>query len=224
MEDSLNENIENPYLMPIIKNDEVIRKTLLTNTCKMMISRGYLNKDNWTNEKISKLVEKKTDNSVYEFKTDVNLKSNSSKIPNFDGSKFYVAIIPQKVMDTGNSPVFLEFNKTYANYHKIIIFDSISDKAQNNFRRKPNLEAFEKDFLMINLPDYGPAPISYQIMTPDEISHIKNPRISKLLHNDPAAIYYGLKKGNIVRIIRRSHNNSEAVAYRKVVHGHIKFK
>lgn len=213
-----------PYLISIIKDDETIRKTLLTNTCKMMIARGYLDKTLWTNEKINKFVEKKNDNNIYEVPTNVNIKNNSPKNTNFDGSKFYITIIPQKVMDTGNSPIFLDFMKTYNNYFKIVIFDSISDKAHNNFRRKPNLDAFEKDFLMINLPDYKCAPISYEVLSPTDLSFIKNERVSKLLHNDPATLYYGLKKGQIVRIIRKSHNGSRSIAYRKVVTGHIKLK
>ena len=54
-------------------------------------------------------------------------------------------------------------------------------------------------------------------MTEEDIKHISNPKLFKILENDPASLYYNLKKGDIVRILRASRNNSEAVVYRRVI-------
>ena len=48
-------------------------------------------------------------------------------------------------------------------------------------------------------------------ITPDQLP--------KILDADPAAISIGVKPGQIVKIIRKSHTAKEAVAYRLVVEG-----
>ena len=49
--------------------------------------------------------------------------------------------------------------------------------------------------------------------------NIKPDQLPKILDADPAAISIGVKPGQIVKIIRKSHTAKEAVAYRFVVEG-----
>lgn len=225
------------------KDEETIRLTVLTNICRMMVVRGYMDKKKYAltpesakrpgpisqtsdsdpidNKLFLPYIEKRTDNSVYTIPLDIDYKDerdNKKKgdVPEFDGSMLVIKLIPQKVTDIENSPLFNEFNKTYAKYHRIIVFDGMSDKAYNSVRRRKNLEAFDRDGLMIDLMSYIASPISCEIVTEDDTKHIINPKIAKIHENDPLARYHSAKKGQILRIVRASINNSTEVAYRRV--------
>lgn len=224
----------------LIKDDETVRLTLLVNVCRMMVTRGYMDKKKYTSSNDSKekkihgyfdndtinndlflpFIEKRTDNNIYTIPLDVHFKGErekKSEKSEFDGSSLIVRIIPQKVTDVDNSPIFNDFLKSYEKFHKIVIFDGMAEKVYNSIRRKKNLEAFEKDSMMIDYMSYIGAPVECSIVLNDDIKHILNPKIAKIYENDPLARYYGAKIDDILRIVRASVNNSNEVSYRKVI-------
>lgn len=179
--------------------------------------------------------DKKTDNNVYTIRLDINIKDdridegnkkgNSNKKSltsdsekyDFDGSLLIIKLVPQRVSDIENSPLFNDFVKTYIKNHKIIVFDGILEKVYNSVRHKKNIEVFSRDALKIDLMSYILSPLECNIVTSNDIKHIIHPKIPKIHENDPLARYYRAKKGQIIRIIRASINNSKEVVYRKVI-------
>ncbi|VBB18396.1 DNA-directed RNA polymerase subunit 5 [Yasminevirus sp. GU-2018] len=232
-------------------NDEKIRLTVLTNVCRMLIKRGYMNIDKYKktndgsgakkqkpeqlgkqvvdppsehdpidNELFLPFIGSRVDNNVYIIPLDTNYRdereAKSEGHVDFDGSSVIVKIIPQVVKDVANSPILNDFFKTYSKHHKIVIFDGMSDKVYNTFRRKKNAEAFDRDALMIDLMSLDGAPISCEFVSLEDIAHITNPKLPKIHENDPVCRYYNGKKGQIMRVVRTSINNSQEIGYRRV--------
>jgi hypothetical protein len=219
------------------KNENNVRLTVLTNICRMMISRGYMdiNKyrmkekskrkspvepeyDHIDNDKFLPFIEKRMDDNIYKIPLDKNYvdERTDNKDNKFNGSKLMVKIINQNMKDITNSPVVNDFLKSYDNYHKIIVFDDMENKVYTKIHIMPNAESFNRDYLMIDMMSHQCAPISCSLVTNDDISYINKPNLPKMASNDPLTRYYNGKKGNILRVIRPSLNNSQEVALLKI--------
>lgn len=221
-------------------DDETIRITNLTNVCRMLVTRGYMDYkkyqstdevkqtkssvigpayDNLNNDLFLPLVAERSDNGIYTIPLDVPYEDqrDGQGTLEFDGSRVIVKIVPQVLKDVGNSPILEDFFKTYTKYHKIIIFDGVSDKVYNTLIKKKNTEVFDRDALMIDLMSHEAAPISCNFVTREDISHIKNPKMAKIHENDPLIKYYNGKRGKILRVLRPSLNNSIEAAYRVII-------
>jgi DNA-directed RNA polymerase subunit H (RpoH/RPB5) len=243
------ENYVNLYF-----SEEKIRLTVLTNICRMMVTRGYMDADKYkfdpekplekevartvieqpsSNDKIDNslflpFIQNRVDNNTYIIPLDTPYRDQregkGDANVDFDGSTVIVRIVPQVVKDISNSPLLNEFFKTYNNNHKIIVFDGMVDKVHNVLSKKRNVEAFDRDYLMIDLMSHRCAPVACSLVTEEDINYITNPKISKILENDPLCRYYNGKKGSIMRIVRSSLNNSEEIVYRKVIEPKSVFK
>lgn len=228
------ENYVNLYF-----SEEKIRLTVLTNICRMMVTRGYMDKDKYTkndengNNKIDNalflpFIDTRVDNNTYIIPLDTPFRDQregkGDATVEFDGSSVIIKIIPQVVKDISNSPLLNDFFKTYNKNHKIIVFDGMADKVYNVLSKKRNVEVFDRDYLMIDLMSHKCAPVSCSIVTEDDINYITNPKIAKILENDPLCRYYNGKKSSIIRVVRSSLNNSEEVVYRKVIEPKSVFK
>jgi len=241
------ENYGNLYF-----SDEKIRITILTNICRMMVTRGYMDikkykstgkssntkniaehpsNDHIDNDLFLPFIQTASDDNIYRIPLDTPYKDQRSKKteivsgkseknmkqPEFDGSTIIVKIEHQILKDIGSSPILDEFFKSYTKYHKIIIFGGISDKVYNVLSKKSNTEVFDKDSQMIDLMSLTFAPISCGFVQHDESLYIMNPKIEKIHENDPIVRYYNGKRGNILRIIRPSINNSAEVVYKRII-------
>ena len=141
----------------------------------------------------------------------------------FDGTQIYVKLFPQqKITSIEKTPALNEFIKKYHNYHRIIIVDSITEKPLNKLHEYNNIEVFNEAFFMINLPDYVLSP-QYNVLTSETIEQFKKDYKILNLHylpimydTDPAARYLYVKKGQIVRIIRRTKNTETSIGYRVI--------
>ena len=142
----------------------------------------------------------------------------------FDGSIVVVKIIHQKVQGIAKIPAVKDFINSYKHNHKIFVFDSISDKAKLSLTDLPNTEAFNEEFLMINLVDYIDSP-RYEVLTEEETKEmlesyiLKKKEMMKIWTTDPAVSYFNLKRGDIIRIIRPSEQSGKSIAYRIVAKG-----
>lgn len=218
------------------KDKETVRLTILTNICRMLVRRGYLNYDKYKkdskssdskiyvskydtidNNKFIDFIGKKNDANVYKIDLDIPYINQNISDSKFNGNNVIVKIIPQSVKDVTNSPLLNEFLKSYKTYHKIVIFDSISERVYTYLNSIPDVEVFEEARLMIDLMSHISAPIECSILQDKDISHLVNPKLCKILENDPLSRYYNAKKGNIVRILRASLSNNVEVGLRRVV-------
>jgi DNA-directed RNA polymerase subunit H (RpoH/RPB5) len=215
----------NPQLLPIRKDAEEIRKTVLLNITKMLSERGLLDKS-----KIATFVDKfktATDDNTYTIDLDTPIKSDindSEYNKKFNGKRVVVRMIPQKIIGVNKSPVIKEFLENFRTNHKILIFDSISEKARHSILSTPNTEVFFESFFMINLVDHLDSP-KYTVLSDAEVTellatyNVKKNQLMKMLTTDKVSYYYNLKRGQIVRIIRSSEQTVTSVAYRIVAKG-----
>jgi len=212
----------NPQLIPIKKDSETIRKTVLTNIVKMLTERGWIKRDKMSHS-INKVVDTVTDDNQYKIELDVNVKSTNND-KTFEGRYVVVKLIPQKVTGFNKSPLIKDFLDNNIKQHKIIVFDGISEKAKHFIENTPNVEVFIEPFFMINIIEHIDSP-QYQVMSDDDIEqllktyNVKRNQLEKIQDSDPICKYYNLKRGNILRIIRNSEQTGIGIAYRIVVKG-----
>ena len=218
------------------KSKEIVRLTVLTNICRMLVRRGYLSYEKYKmdsksseskiyvskfdtidNNKFIKFIGRKNDANIYKIDLDKPYVNQNVSDNKFNGNTIIVKLIPQAVKDVTNSPLLNEFLRSYKTYHKIVVFESISERVYTYINSIPNSEVFDEPRLMIDLMSHISAPIECSIIQDKDISHFVNPKLCKILVNDPLARYYNAKKGDILRILRASLSNNIEVGLRRVI-------
>jgi DNA-directed RNA polymerase subunit H (RpoH/RPB5) len=214
----------NPQLIPIKKDADTIRKTVLTNVVKMFVSRENIFEDK-AESAIKRVLEYKSENNIYKIDLDVPIK-NAGSSDTYEGKSVMVNIMAHKVTATNKFPAIKEFLENNQKHHKILIFDEVSDKAKHSIENTHNTEVFIESYFMICLAEYTLAP-KYKILTEDEVQEVlksynvtKN-QLKKIMDTDPYSLYYNAKRGQVFRIICNSEQTGKSVGYRIVVKGNI---
>jgi DNA-directed RNA polymerase subunit H (RpoH/RPB5) len=200
-------------IFQVEKNNEDIRKTILQNSVKMLTERGLLKKEN-LDKNIKMIIDTQSDDYTYT----INLDNPKNK----NDTKLIIKIMYQKITSISKQSNISEFLLKYKEMPKIIIVNDITTKAlqqiANNYLKT---EVFLEEDLMINLVDNVLVP-KYEIIDQNNDNFYvdykcKKRNIPRMLSTDPVAKYYGLKKGDIVRIIRSSETSIVSPFYRLIV-------
>lgn len=203
-------------IFQIEKNNEDVRKKVLTNLMKMLTERKLLNKDN-LEKNIKNITNEQSDDYSYMIKID-NYATENDKV-------IAVKIFHQKITAISKQSNISDFLLKYKEIPKIVIVKSINTKAaQYITSNHQKTEIFIENDLMINLIDNTFVP-KYEILDTETDDfkqfciayNCKKRQIPKMLTTDPVARYYNLKKGNIVRILRPSESTGTSPFYRIVV-------
>jgi len=206
--------MESLKIFQIEKNNDDIRKTVLTNTIKMLTERKLLKSEN-LEKNINDILSKVSDDYTYTINLDTD---DADKI-------FAIKILNQKITAISKQSNINSFLNKFQNNPKIIIVKAINTKAlQYIFSNYIKTEIFLESSLMINLVDHVFVP-KYEILdkTSDDYKqfcdkyNVKKRQIPKLLKSDPIAKYYNLKKDDIVRIVRCSELSGLSPFYRIVI-------
>jgi len=193
------------------KNNDDIRKTVLTNAIKMLTERNLLDQNN-LDQNIEKILKMHSDDYLYII--DLN-----------NEEKCAIKIFNQKITGISKQSGISDFLNKHRDTHKIIVVKSITTKAGQHVRNNyPNSEIFLENELMINLIE-NVLMSKYELLDRNseeyktfyEHFQCKKRGVPKLYATDPAARYYNLKRNDIVRIIRPSETSGESAFYRLVI-------
>ncbi|MBW0511092.1 hypothetical protein O181_050807 [Austropuccinia psidii MF-1] len=94
-----------------------------------------------------------------------------------------------------------------------------ANKVMVSMAQQFSLEAFQDSELLVNITHHIMVP-RHEVMKPDEKKallaryRLKDTQLPRIQLNDPVARYYGLKRGQVVRIIRPSETAGRYVSYR----------
>lgn len=218
----------NPLWLPIKYDTDTIHQKVLTTIVKMLTARKWLNSEN-LQENITSLTKQKSDDLVYKLKIDVNLSDvpfyldENEKLPeSFNNNVIIIKFIQQKIIGINKSSVITDFIDDYKNNHKILVVESISDKAKSQIYNLAHVEIFDEPFLLFNLLEHELSP-QYEILTKDQIKEFKESfnitenKMKRILDSDKASRYFNLKRKQIIRIIRNSEITGKSVDYKIVV-------
>lgn len=216
-------NILNRYYLVITRIMEVnktvfnVNKTethktsiILENIVKMISSRMYVDK--------GKLVPMLDPGTVINPKNDKG--ENTYVFKSSNGSDFAIKIIYQTLTTIGKQSPINEFIKDYPDHQKIFVVKSYSAKIYTHVTKNRS-QIFKVDDLLENILDYSEQP-KFELLTPEEMNLVRSEynvndyTLDKMGHNDPIARYFGLKKGDVIKIIRPSETSGIAIAYRVV--------
>lgn len=195
----------------IEKNDDDMRKEILTNITKMLTERHLL-KEADLDENIKTVTSIQSDDLVYKIKID-------------DGTLVVVKIFTTKISSINKQSSVNDFLNKHVTHHKIIVTKGINENNITSIKANfPKVEIFLDNELETNLVDFVLVP-RYEIIKQDSNEYkdfwndylLKKKQLQRLPVSDPAARYFNLKKGDLVRIIRPSEESVLSAGYRLVV-------
>ncbi|KAH8550154.1 RNA polymerase [Umbelopsis sp. PMI_123] len=105
----------------------------------------------------------------------------------------------------------------------IIIFQqtmtSSANKVIQGMSAKYHLESFQEAELLVNITQHILVPIHIVLSQEEKLALLKRYRLKetqlpRIQQTDPVARYYGLKRGQVVKIMRNSETSGRYVSYR----------
>lgn len=203
--------MEKSKLFQIYKTESEKNEIILDNTLIMLSNRIFI-KDG----------EKKPLIEIAAIKTSIIDKGdNTFTFTAANGDKFVLKIVYQKITATGKQSIVSEFIKEYAQYKKILVATDFNNKIYD-FVTRQGIQIFRESALLQNIIDNRDQP-KFELLSPAEMKKFKseynvtNYTVEKVSKNDAVVKYFGLKKGDIYRIIRPSMTSGQGIAYR-IVH------
>lgn len=190
-------------------SDAEKNEIIVENVIHMLTDRGLLEKkDIYANIEKYKKYADPTHNLYIPIKTAA---SNQT---------YHVKIFKNIVTTIKSVPEIQEFLNKYNEDYKIVLIESVNNKAYHQFMEFDNIEVFRKSDLMINVMDHDLQPISVKILTDDEKQvyrkayGIPDDQHSIMKTTDRLARHFNMKDGDIVRLVTAS--NGYNVKYRYV--------
>lgn len=205
-----------PLIIDDMSQEEISKLFKVYKTlCKMMEDRGYdgtvpLKYDDWLEERKSKA----SMQGIFSKKD----KEDKSKV-----IRLFYYYIPSPKLNMESIHIFLELLKNaQANSGLIIMPGKMSSQAEQKIKEINNqlqIEVFTLGDLVVNITEHELVP-KHLLLSPEDKElllkryKIKEHQLPKILLSDPVARYLGLKRGDVVKIIRVSETAGKYITYR----------
>jgi DNA-directed RNA polymerase subunit H (RpoH/RPB5) len=195
----------------IEKSDEDIRKTVLINIVKMITERGILKYED-IDKNTNDLLSQQSDEFIYKIKP-----TNYPQI--------FIKLYSTKIASINKTSNIYDFLTKHSEHHKIVVTKDINDNNIKNIKATfSKTEIFVENTLMVNLLD-NEFVSPYIILSQDTDLYknfysdhkCKKKMMPEIRSTDKMALYYNLKKNDIVKIIRPSESTGLSFLYRIVV-------
>ena len=188
---------------------------------KMMEDRGYIVDDSQKEmsfqDWIDKNNNKATLNGIF-YKKDENNPENIVRL-------YFEYLEGSKISANDIGIFFSNMKEAKADTGIIIISGQMTSQAKQkmtDINRELQVDFFNISELMVNITEHSYVP-KHILLSDDEKSmllkryKIKENQLPKILTTDPVARYLGLRRGNVVKIIRDSETAGKYVTYRITV-------
>lgn len=196
---------------PIFKTERELNTVIINNVILMLSRRFYITKSNDKNPILDydDTVKKVTDNG-----------SNTYTFKASSGDDYAVKIIYQPILTTGKTSIINEFISGYEDYKKIIVTKEYNNKTAE-FVTRQGSQIFKEEFFLSDIIKAKFQP-TFELLSPKEVEEIKieyniSPyTTSNLIRADAITKYFGLKKGDFIKVIDGSPTSGFSVSYRVV--------
>ena len=185
---------------------------------KMMEDRGYIIEENYSQisyqDWLLKNNNKSTLNGIFYKKAGENIVR-----------LYFEYLEGLKLIANDIGSFFSKMKDAKADSGIIVISGILSSQAKQklaDINIELQVECFNISELMVNITEHAYVP-KHILLTEEEKKElmkryrIKESQLPKILHNDPVAKYLGLKRGDVVKIIRSSETAGKYVTYRITV-------
>ena len=203
---------ENRALFNIIKSESQKTKDIVNNVLTMLSRRIYIG-NNGEKQQLLNMANAKQN---LQDKGD-----NTFAIKANNGDTYVFKIIYQNIYAVGKQSFLTEFIREYAKNKKILIVSDYNNKIQD-YAIENSTQIFREYMLLGDIISHRDQP-KFELLSPNEMDSVKTEynltdyTMKKLLRTDPVALYFALRKGDIIRIIRPSLTAGESIDYRVVV-------
>ena len=185
---------------------------------QMMADRGYIVEEDFSKityqEWLQKNNNKATLNGIYYKKSEINPE---------EVIRLYFEYIGESKLSAKEISIFFSKMKdAKADSGIIVISGQLTSQAKQkmiDINYELQVECFNISELMVNITEHSYVP-KHILLTKEEKKmllkryKIKEHQLPKILTTDPVAKYLGLKKGDVVKIIRDSETAGKYVTYR----------